>query len=87
MKRLLVGIILLGIVLWLSPIAGFILAIVFALFQSYSYYEIIAFGILIDIAYQTSLNTGLVELPIYTILGIVFFGLSFFIQKRINLHA
>ena len=87
MKRLLVGIILLAITLWVNPIAGFVLAIVFALSQSYRYYEIIAFAVCIDIVYQTTIEIGVISLPVYTILGVLFFSLASLIQKRINFHV
>jgi len=87
MKRFLLGTLLLGTLLWVHPIAGFILAIVFGLLQSYRYYEIIAVAALVDIIYQTTVSVGFISLPLYTLVGVMFFVLSSRIQNQINIHA
>lgn len=87
MKRLLAGIIFIGLILWVHPIAGLFAAIVFALLQPYPYYEIVILGVLIDAFYHTIVSFSFFNIPVYTVSTILTFLILGRIQKSINMYA
>jgi len=87
MKRFFIGLIILAIILWFIPWIGLLCAGIYSFFNEKSYYELILFGVLIDIVHQTISTIGFINVPIYTIASIVLFLLTSSIKKRMSIYA
>jgi len=87
MRRLFLLCLLIITVLWIHPIIGFALSVIFGFFNTHDYYEIIIIGAFIDVAYQTILIIHSVTLPMYTLIGLVIFFAVRALKQRMNIYA
>ena len=87
MQRLFIGTIILGIILWFTPWIGLLFATLYSFFNQKPYYEIILFGVLIDVIYQSIIVLSLLQIPVYTFISIGLYWLTSHVKKRMNVYA
>jgi hypothetical protein len=87
MKRLLIDILIIGALLWIHPLVGLVCALVYAMTLETSYYELLFFGVLVDMIFHTFIRMGKIDIPLYTLITLVIFLILGRIKKSINIYV
>jgi len=87
MKRSFLFLIPLILIFFSLPVIAVIVAVIIGFSHSFDYYEIIIFGIIIDIFYQSTFSIFSLSLPLYTPLTFALFISLYFLKKRMNFHV
>lgn len=87
MRRIFLVMVIIITIFWLHPVVAIALAVLFGFLNSYDYYEIVATGVVVDIAYQSVFNIGFMSIPLYTSVCIILFFTIRLLKKQMNFYA
>lgn len=87
MKRAFFAILILVGIVWLHPLIVLGMSLLLGLFIRGFYYETIIAGIIFDSIYHTFFHVSFVNLPMYTLLALVFACIVHILKQRLSLYA